>query len=133
MSTRWLSLSNVNIEYPVQSIQFRSFLEDEKFHNLKLNVTDNGHTGFRLALRLLALGISLFGTCRSNKAGVPARSMFRRERCKRRGVRWSVKDQRSWLMTWKLYLVYILGGQQARELHLDFRIEVEPGSCYPAL
>ena len=61
-------------EYPEVSL-----LSPTEYHFLNLLVaTDNWFTSMKLALKLLELGIYLFGTCRVNKIGIPKDKVFAR-------------------------------------------------------
>ena len=65
-----------------------SLLSPVEYHLLNLLVaTDNWFTSMKLALKLLELGIYLFGTCKVNKMGIPKDKVFTRTgaNVKRRG------------------------------------------------
>ena len=56
-----------------------SLLSPVEYHLLNLLVaTDNWFTSMKLALKLLELGIYLFGTCKVNKMGIPKDKVFTR-------------------------------------------------------
>ena len=59
-------------EYPVLRL-----LKPLKFQEKNMILaTDNWYTSIFLAIKLLAMGIFLFGTCRTNKVGVPKNKVF---------------------------------------------------------
>lgn len=59
-------------EYPVTRLT-----DHPKFKNINLILaTDNWYTSIFLVLKMLAIGIYLFGTCRVNKQGIPKGKVF---------------------------------------------------------
>ena len=61
-------------EYPVLRL-----LSDPIFHHIGMIIaTDNWYTSIALALKLLEIGIYLFGTARTNKQGIPKDSVFKK-------------------------------------------------------
>lgn len=88
-----------------------SLLSPTEYHFLNLLVaTDNWFTSMKLALKLLELGIYLFGTCRVNKMGIPKDKVFARTgtNAKRRGecqcskttVKVSGEDRSMYFVSW---------------------------------
>ena len=88
-----------------------SLLSPVEYHLLNLLVaTDNWFTSMKLALKLLELGIYLFGTCKVNKMGIPKDKVFTRTgaNVKRRGecqcskttVKVSGQDHSMYFVSW---------------------------------
>ena len=80
-----------------------------RFLNL-LVATDNWFTSMKLALKLLELGVYLFGACRVNKMGIPKGKVFTRTganakkrgecQCSKATVKVSGKDHSMCFVSW---------------------------------
>jgi hypothetical protein len=75
------------VKYPSRGMAWRKdnkygspwVLSDPIFHHIGMIIaTDNWYTSIALALKLLEIGIYLFGTARTNKQGIPKDSVFKK-------------------------------------------------------